>query len=868
MIALKTMLILNFMMISFVGVAQEDHWESLVIPGDQWSYLVPNTQPSADWHSSTFDASGWSTGSTGIGHGDGDDATLINTTLSVYMRIEFTVIDPAIITALILDMDYDDGFVAYLNGQEIARSLVSGTVPAFDQPSDGLHEASLYQSIDPDRFEINTDLLLTGTNILAVEVHNESLASSDLSAIPTLSVGLSDPGNYYQSVPVWFDAPVFQEEFLFTSSHLPIVILETEGEQEIPNEPKISAHMVIINRGEGQLNDITDGDQPENIDFDGTIAIEIRGSTSACCSDKKQYALTTYDSLGEKDNVSLLGMPKENDWILNGFAFDPSRLRDYISYQLSLQLGQYASRGHYCEVVLNGKYLGLYVLQEKLKADDNRIDINKIDPEDITDKQLTGGYITKSDKIEGEDVAAWYMDNYLGWQTAFVHEHPKPNEIMPQQDAYIKDQFFLLEHTASTRNSSLINGYPAIIDIPSFIDFMLINELAGNVDAYQYSTFFHKDRNGKLRAGPVWDFNLTYGNDLFFWNFDRSHIDVWQFDNGDNEGARFWKDLFNDPVFNCYMSKRWGLLTQSGSMLHPDQLLHFIDETVNLIEPAVQRDYQRWGFNDDYSQHISAMKSWITARVEWMTQQLGDGQNCMGESVPHLAFSKIHYHPMTEDGSGEKDLEFLEITNIGSQIVDLTGVYFGGTGLVYQFPVNSSLAGGASLYLANESSAFREAYGFEPYDEFSRSLNNGGQTLSLLNGYGNLIDQVTYSDEAPWPVLADGEGYYLSLIDPLSDNNDPTNWEAVNITDLLSSETVDPLISIYPNPTIDKIEIRSQQPIQEWALYDTQGKLIDHQSIQTSYFQMDVSQYTPGLYLLEFITTGKRISRKILISNQ
>ena len=117
----------------------------------------------------------------------------------------------------------------------------------------------------------------------------------------------------------------------------------------------------------------------DHIDFNGAIKIEIRGSSSSLLT-KKQYALTTFDSLGQKNNVKILGMPKDNDWILNGIAYDSSLIRDYLSYQLSNQIGQYASRGKYCEVMLNGIYNGIYLFQEKLKIDNNRINIKKFSP--------------------------------------------------------------------------------------------------------------------------------------------------------------------------------------------------------------------------------------------------------------------------------------------------------------------------------------------------------------------------------------------------------------------------------------------------------------------------------------------------------
>lgn len=855
-----------FFIFSIAVIAQTDHWESVILPGDSWNYQIPTAQPSVEWTQLNFDDSQWESGPTGIGYGDGDDQTIIETSLVVYMRHQFEVITLADVEQVVLDMDYDDGFVAYLNGTEIARSLVSGDPPAFDQASDGLHEALLYNGSDPERWEVDQSLLLDGANILAVEVHNESLTSSDMTSIPILSLGINTTSNNYRAVPDWFDEPVFMEEVILETSNLPIVIINTEGGQSIPNEPKIGASMIIIDNGEGMQNAVTDVSNPESIDFDGAIQIEIRGATSNCCFDKKQYALTTYDEVGEKDNVSLLSMPKENDWILNGFAFDPSLMRDYISYQLSLKMGQYASRGRYCEVILNGNYQGLYVLQEKLKADDNRIDINKIDPDDNEGKSLTGGYITKSDKTEGIDVAAWYMDNYNGWQTAFIHEHPKPDEVTSLQNQYIQDVFFDLEREASAHDADLENGYPAIIDLPSFIDFMIVNELASNADAYQYSTYFHKDRAGKLRAGPVWDFNLTYGNDLFSWGFDRSHTYVWQFDDGDNMGAKFWRDLYEDPTFKCYLSKRWLELTAPGQPLHPSEINTLIDQVHDNTKEAVARNYARWGISDDYEQHLVAMKRWIYDRVSWMTIQMDNGQNCFGESVPKLVINRINYHPMTEDGDGEKDLEFIEITNAGSSTVDLTGIYIGGTGLVYQFPANSLLEAGNSVFLANETDAFKEAYQFLPFDEFSRSLNNGGQTISLLNGFGMLIDEVTYSDEAPWPIEADGEGYFLVLTDLDTDNNDAANWDIENTLPYITLSNVsDPVVSVYPNPTNERVQINSFSSLESVMLYDLSGSLIKELKAQHNSLSLDLQHLERGIYILHIRTDKQSYKRKLII---
>ncbi|MDX1628805.1 MAG: hypothetical protein R3345_08910, partial [Fulvivirga sp.] len=200
-------------------MAQIDHWESVVPEGAEFSYTLPSTEPAAAWKESGFDDSNWSIGAASIGYGDDDDATVISATASVYLRKVFNIVDLSAIEQVILHMDFDDGFVAYLNGVEIARANMSGNPPAFDQLSDGLHEALLYQGIVPEHFEIDAALLNQGENILAVQVHNQSLNSSDLTAMPVLSLGINNTSNDYFPTPDWFN---YRTPVNFESSNLPI----------------------------------------------------------------------------------------------------------------------------------------------------------------------------------------------------------------------------------------------------------------------------------------------------------------------------------------------------------------------------------------------------------------------------------------------------------------------------------------------------------------------------------------------------------------------------------------------------------------------------------------------------------------------
>ncbi len=861
--------LLVFLLISSFSIhSQVDHWESVVLPGDSWKYITPTSQPNANWKQLWFNSSTWNTGISGFGYGDDDDATFVESTMSIYIRKVFYIVDASVINALILDMDYDDGFIAFVNGQEVARNLMTGAVPDYNQPSDGWREPNLPQGLLPERFAIDPIVLNSGFNVIAVQVHNFTSDSSDLSAVPVLSLGINNTSNYYRSPPSWFVEPSAPVEVNFESSNLPIVVIETAQGQEIPNDPKIDATMQIIDRDNGARNFLTDVSDPTALDYDGPIKIEFRGSSSSLL-DKKQYAFTPYDSAGEKINKGFLDMPKENDWILNGLAYDPSYVRDFISYRLSNLIGNYASRGRYCELVLNGDFRGIYILQEKLKADDSRIDIKKIKEEDLTLPKLTGGYITKTDKTEGADIAAWSMDNYGGWQSNFIHEHPKPNNIYYEQHDYIKNQFETLQSMADNpSNSDITQGFPSIIDIPSFIDFMIINELASNVDGYEFSTFFHKDRNGKLRAGPVWDFNLTFGNDLFEWGYDRSHTDIWQFFDQDNMGPKFWKDLFDDPIFNCYLTRRWQELTATGMPLNSEEIFALIDATATLINEAVGRQEVVSETSGTFEQQILEIKNFITERINWISNELTDTSLCDDITTPALVISRINYHPLVDDELDSSDFEFIEITNNSSSSVDLTGIYFGGLALTYQFPDGESLSGQQSIFLSNETNSFTERYGFEPFSEFSRSLSNDGEDLILRDAYGNIIDLVTYNDALPWPEEADGEGAFLKLISLDLDNALPSSWVAQNDTsENLSSPKFqsESFVTVYPNPVSDILRINTTlNKIKNLKIFSLSAQLLATYDFDVREIELDLSDFQAGIYMLQIETNTELLIRKIV----
>ncbi len=185
-----------------------DHWEVPVYADNYWQYFLGYSNPPPSWRDITFDDSFWFTGKGGIGYGDGDDSTVISPVNSVFMRKSFTIADTSIIPVAALLIDYDDGFVAYLNGVEIARANIGvyGDTPSYDEFTYEEHEATMYQTgnfsgfymIPPDVIDA---ALKPGTNVFSIQVHNASDFSSDLSAIPYFIIGVNDTATTYYPFP-------------------------------------------------------------------------------------------------------------------------------------------------------------------------------------------------------------------------------------------------------------------------------------------------------------------------------------------------------------------------------------------------------------------------------------------------------------------------------------------------------------------------------------------------------------------------------------------------------------------------------------------------------------------------------------------
>lgn len=436
-------------------------------------------------------------------------------------------------------------------------------------------------------------------------------------------------------------------------SRIPYIQIITTS--QILNEPKVSAEMKIYIEKKNVLKT--------------QIGIEYRGSTSFRISDKKSYGVETRDENGNGIDLEVAGFPAESDWILTGDVFrakdhiilDPTLMHHYVGYELFRRMGEYASRSRFAELEVNGVYLGIYIIMEKLKRGPERINIAKLAPTDTDTATITGGYILKIDKTAGTDVVGYHPLEYYSnnWdddlkytehnsfrskydifshllttspygsngkylETYFLYEYPDAGAINTTQKTYIQNYLNAFETALLTDEfNTERRTYTKYIDRKSFIDFFILNEVCGNIDAYRLSTYMYKNIGEKLKMGPVWDLNIGYNlqnrvpfNDWIMNYNTYITADAWMV-------PFWWKRLMEDPQFRSELKVRWTELR--ANVLSTVNVLGLTNETAEYLitNDAISRNFSKWtGIPINYLNSVNEMNTWLRNRLEWMDSKI------------------------------------------------------------------------------------------------------------------------------------------------------------------------------------------------------------------------------------------------------
>src|SRR4030042_1141684 len=404
----------------------------------------------------------------------------------------------------------------------------------------------------------------------------------------------------------------------YESSNLPVIVIQTGG-QVIPEDVRITAQMGVINNS-GSRNYFSGAFN----EFDGTISIEVRGSSSAWLSDKKSYSFETRNDTNGNLNIPLLGLPEENDWVLVGEYSDKTLIRNALAYEFSRRMGRYAGRTRFCELMLNDDYRGIYMLTEKVKRDKNRLDIATLNADELSGDDLTGGYIIRIDRPDEYWISP-YRSPGANKDILISYYYPKGTTMPEVQKDYIKSyvtQFENALYGASFQDP--VTGYLPYVDLSSFVDYFILQEVSKNIDAYRLSTFMHKDKDGnggKLAMGPLWDINLGFGNANYYSGEQTYGWVVNSIDPNDSFQMPFWWSKFmQDSRFNNTLKIRWTQLR--NSVLSDVSVNGIIDSLYYHLEESQVRNFERWPILDQwiwpnayvggtYYDEIWYLNSWI-----------------------------------------------------------------------------------------------------------------------------------------------------------------------------------------------------------------------------------------------------------------
>jgi hypothetical protein len=357
---------------------------------------------------------------------------------------------------------------------------------------------------------------------------------------------------------------------------------------------------------------------------------------------KKGIGVELWNEKSESVEVPLLGMPKESDWILYASYNEKSLMHNILTMRVAREMGMYASRTQYVEVIINNVYMGVYVFMEKIKRADGRVDIAKLKETDLSGDDITGGYIFKADKATGSNLGSW-RSRYSNYNapnnyTSFLYEYPKT--ITATQKTYLKNYVDNAEATLQAENyRDKTNGYRKYIDTRSFIQLFLLNEVSKNVDGYRISTYFYKDKDskgGKIKSGPPWDYDITYGNGNycsgdspfgFSYRFNYTcPADNWQV-------PFWWERMLSDSAFVRELGQEYSFQRKFGA-LQNNRLSKHIDSLSNILKEPVVRNFQKWPilgiyvwpqptpYAGTWEQEVNELKNFLTQRLQWLDNNI------------------------------------------------------------------------------------------------------------------------------------------------------------------------------------------------------------------------------------------------------
>jgi spore coat protein CotH len=487
---------------------------------------------------------------------------------------------------------------------------------------DGIHEIYIYA------YSSNYDY---SVRIINVSIKNRNSKIFRLENTETIRL---ERDSYYDFKEFIFHGEmtiknkIYEEKYdlFITTGDIPLILIKAESLITADIE-RAEADMKIIYNNPDEKNFIN----RTVFDFEGKIGIKWRGQ-STLSTPKKQYSVETRDEYGEDKNVSLLGMPRESDWILSASYSDKTLIRMPLAFELSNKMGLYAPRTKFVEVFLyqpdkyinNYDYKGIYILTESIKRDKNRVDIQRLDSDDVD--LISGGYIIEMTSKNLYNPHEIYIETLT---YHYIIKYPNWKNITEKQKQWITDFMNEFEGVLYGDNfKDPENGYRKYIDVDSFIDFIIINELFKNKDVFGKSTFMSLDRDSKLKIGPIWDFDLSSGNNSTDPNAKNNIPELFSMPSN-----RICNRLFLDPYFVDKFIERWYEL-RDGT-LSDNNIINTTDKMVMELSLEIKhRNFDRWralgisAYTDPESslkthdEIVEQLKKWLLSRAKWIDDNI------------------------------------------------------------------------------------------------------------------------------------------------------------------------------------------------------------------------------------------------------
>ena len=430
-------------------------------------------------------------------------------------------------------------------------------------------------------------------------------------------------------------------------THLPLIEINTPGGIEIPGRAIVSESGSIVDyikTPDGQdeivanieitstkgVNHHTD-DVPELI---CDAIVHVRGNSSRTF-DKLGYSIDLIEDDGTDYDVEFMGMDAHSEWALHGPYLDKTLIRTYMWYNIAGEIMEYSPNVRFCELVINGEYMGVYVAMEKITAGDNgaRLNLRK----NAKDKEFYGYMI----KLDSPSEIPYKNINNFSTYTGIAEKtisvvYPKGERLTPEFADEIARDFSVFEKSLYSYDyDSDVYGYETYIDVDSFVDYFLINELTVNYDAGGRSTFMYRDISNLYKM-CIWDFNACCGNyirdvsDKTFFLTERT----------------WFSKLVTDEDFTDRVIERYYNLRKS--FFSDEYLLKYIDDTVKYLGPAIDRNFEKWGYTFDkdfpmlypkernlhsFDEAIEQYKNFIVKRTAWLDENIETLKSFSAESA-------------------------------------------------------------------------------------------------------------------------------------------------------------------------------------------------------------------------------------------